>query len=105
MTDDVEMSRRDFVKVAGASAVTAMVGSAAAQTTTNAEAAGVLVGPEEGRPSADSEFFADYDTYSFVHIADDTGVRAHITHEQTGWKQLPPCIVEKNGSLYHRKEV
>lgn len=72
-----DLSRRGFMEVSGAAAVPLLSGiewdEHAVGLDERVEGFGILIGPDDARPPADSEYFEQWDTYNFLYVAHNTG--------------------------------
>lgn len=95
----MNVNRRGFIELFGASALSAVSGGTFEQVDADVQdfdfdAFGLLVGPYGARPRPDGQYLARWDTYHFIYLA--TGDRAgqfFIDHDMNGWEQFDTDLV------------
>lgn len=99
------MERREFMELTGAAAVGAMSQlQFDTQETRGFDAYGLLIGPDGARPRRDGEYFREFDTFRFAYFSDDKQNQYWIDHTKDAWQRVG-CLVQKDGSLYFRKQA
>lgn len=103
----METTRRGFVELLGAASV-AQVG-ANFDTSDDGDvkqfdAYGQLIGPESALPEKNGAYLQQFDTYQLTYDSTDSQNQYYTNHRMESWKPVG-CIVQKNGSLYFRKQT
>lgn len=92
--DDLQVNRRGFIEIAGATA-TSLAGCAALgqPPTEDVDTAALLIGLEANRPAAGGSFFPDTGEFHYVYVALE-GSRFAIQTDDADWRALPAVLPE-----------